>query len=365
MIPWAVRRTGPTGSSRSIRSRIREGACRAGILAVALATATAGGAAADEPSQRVVMVAVPPVLESAVEAALAGWPIQVGSAPGDPGPSMPAAGEKARAVGQAAGAAAVVWIASDGTGHAVWVLDMESGHVIARRLVQPPPWDDVQAAAVALTIKTLLRHSQVVPVMERYGAAEAREAIRAQGAVAAPPPPRTSPLRLETLAAARVRETEAGDVELRLGAGLRWVPPWFDGRASAVARVRSGAGIGLNEESFVGRYTDVEASLAAAARILARGRLALVPSAGASLHFTTIDGSVRTQGTRGRAARVNPSIDGGLAIEMEVGKLVRVSVGGELSYALRRQAYLVGGDPVLTLPTIESEFAAVVSVPVY
>jgi hypothetical protein len=339
---------------------------RLGVLALAAAMATAGGAAADEPVRRVVMVSAPAGLESAVEAALAAWPIQVTSAAGDPGPTMPAAGDKARAIGQATGAGAVVWLASDGTGHAVWVLDVESGHVTARRLAQGPPFDDLAAAAVALTIKTLLRHSQVVPVMERYGVEEARRELRAE-AVARPsqPPARESPLRLETLVGARVRPTEAGDVELRLGAGARWVPSWFGGRGSAIARIRSGAGTGLNEESFVGRYTDVETSLAVAARILARGRYALVPSAGASLHFTSIDGSIRSQGTRGRAARVNPSLDAALAIEIQVGQLVRVSVGGELSYALRRQAYLVGGDPVFTLPTIESEFAAVVSVPLY
>jgi len=341
---------------------------RLGVLALCVALATAGGAEADEPSQRVVMVAAPAALEAAVEAALAGWPIQVSSAPGEPGATMPAAGERARAIGQSTGAGAVVWIASDGTGHAVWVLDVASGHVTARRLQQPPPWDDLAAAAVALTIKTLLRHSQVVPVMERYGVEEARDQLRAEAAAArpaAPPVERESPLRLETLVGARIRPTEAGDVELRLGAGLRWLPPRFGGRASLMARIRSGPGIGLSEESFVGRYTDVESGLAVAARILARGRIALVPSAGASLHFTSIDGSIRTQGTRGRASRINPSLDGGVAIEMRVGELVRVSVGGELSYALRRQAYLVGGDAVLTLPTIESEFAAVVSVPVY
>jgi hypothetical protein len=338
---------------------------RLGVLALAAAMATAGGAAADEPTRRVVMVSAPAGLEAAVEAALAGWPIQVTSAAGDPGPSMPAAGDRARAIGQATGAGAVVWLAGDGTGHAVWVLDVDSGHVTARRLAQGPPFDDITAAAVALTIKTLLRHSQVVPVMERYGVAEARQELQAEVAAARPSPePRESPLRLETLAGARVRPTEAGDVELRLGAGARWEPPWLGGRGSAVARIRSGAGIGLNQDSFVGRYTDVETSLAVAARILARGRFALVPAAGASLHFTSIDGSIRSQGTRGRASRVNPSLDGALAIDIQVGQLVRVSVGGELSYALRRQAYLVGGDPVLTLPRIESEFAAVVSVPV-
>ncbi len=331
--------------------------------------ATAGGAAADEPTGRVVMVAAPAGLESAVEAALASWPIQVTSAPGDPGATMPAAGDRARAIGQATGAGAVVWLASDGSGHAVWVLDVESGHVTARRLPQAPPFDDLTAAAVALTIKTLLRHSQVVPVMERYGVEAAREQLRAEAqANQRPQPPaagaREQPLRLETLAAARVRSTEAGDVELRLGGGVRWAPPWFGGRGSAVARVRSGTGIDVSDDSFIGRYTDVAASLAVAARILARGRLALVPSAGASLHFTSIDGSIRSQGTRGRASRVNPSLDGGLAIEIQVGQLLRVSVGGELSYAVRRQAYLVGGDPVLTLPAIESEFAAVVSVPI-
>jgi hypothetical protein len=317
------------------------------------------------------VVSAPAGLTPAVEAALAGWPIDVSSAAGEPGASMPQAGARARAIGEAAGADAVVWIASDGTGHAVWVLDVESGRVTARHLPQAPPYDDATAAAVALTVKTLLRHSRAAPVLERYGVEEARETLRAELAAA---PPATgaaaaaaeAPFRLETLAGARIRPTEAGDVELRLGAGLRHAPAWLGGHGAAFARIRSGAGVGLNEPEFVGRYTDLQVSLGAAARILAWGtNLALVPAAGASLHVTSIDGSIRTQGTRARASRSNPSLDGALALDIQVGDLVRLSVGGEVSYALRRQAYLVRGEPVLTLPRFEGEITAAVSVPLH
>lgn len=339
------------------------------VIALAGLMATDGAAAAQEERvERVAMVAAPAGLEEALEAALAGWPIQVSSASGDPGATMPAAGEKARAIGQAEGVGAVVWIASDGTGHAVWVLDVDSGRVTARRLPQPPPYDEPTAAAVALTIKTLLRHGRVTPVLERYGVEEAREVLRAEVAASRPPaaaPAREPLVRLDTIAGARIRPTEGRDVELRLGAGLRYQPAWLGGRGAAVARIRSGTGVGLNEPDFIGRYTDVQASLGAAARFLSWRRLAVVPAAGASLHFTSIDGSIRSQGARGRASRVNPSIDGAIAIELQVGQLVRLSVSGELSYALRRQVYLVAGDPVLTLPRLEGEIGAALSVPVY
>ncbi len=338
-------------------------------LALALAMAAGGAAGAgDERVARLLMVSAPPGLEEAVETALAGWPIQVTSASGDPGASMPAAGEKARAIGQAEGAGAVVWTANDGSGQAVWVLDVDSGRVTARRLPQPPPWDEPTAAAVALTIKTLLRHSRVAPVLERYGVEEAREALRAElvaSRPAAPAPERAWSLRLATLVGARIRPTEGRDLELRLGAGVELAPALLAGRAAAVARVRSGTGVELNQPDFTGRYYDLTASLGAAARILAWRRVALVPAAGASFHFTSIDGSIKSQGARGSASRVNPSLDGALAIEVQVGQLLRVSVGGELSYALRRQVYLVAGDPVLTLPRLESEIGAALSVPIH
>ena len=340
---------------------------RVRLLALALLVATGGAAAAQaERVERVAMVAAPAGLEAALEAALAGWPIQVSSASGEPGATMPASGEKALAIGRAEGAGAVVWLASDGTGTAVWVLDVDSGRVTARQL-PPPPYDEPTAAAVALTIKTLLRHSRVAPVLERYGVAEAREVLETSVAASRRPaaPAPGSSVRLDTIAGARVRPTEGRDLELRLGAGLRYQPAWLGGRGAAVARIRSGTGVGLDEPDFVGRYSDVTASLGAAARFTAWRRLALVPAAGASLHLTSIDGSIRSQGARARAARINPSIDGGLAIELEVGQLVRLSVGGELSYALRRQVYLVGGDPVLTLPRLEGEIGAALSVPLY
>ncbi|HEU5055674.1 MAG TPA: hypothetical protein VFU21_04090 [Kofleriaceae bacterium] len=335
------------------------------LRVVALALALAAGN--DAGAERVVIVSAPAGLEEALETALAGWPIQVTSASGDPGATMPAAGEKAKAIGHAEAAGAVIWTASDGSGHAVWVLDVESGRVTTRALARPPPWDEPTAAAVALTIKTLLRHSRVVPVLERYGVEEARAALRAEAPPTAPPAPRERAfsVRLATLAGARIRPTEAGDVELRLGAGVELAPALLGGRAAAVLRIRSGTGVGLDEPDYAGRYLDLTTSLGAAARILAWRRLALVPSAGASLHFTSIDGSIPSQGARGSAARINPSVDGSLAIELEVGELLRVSVTGEVSYALRRQVYLVGGDPVLTLPRLESEIGAALSVPVY
>lgn len=333
------------------------------VIALVALVVGALAASADEP-RRVVMMSPPPGLDTAVESALAGWPIAVTTAQGDPGATMPAAGEKARAIGAAEGAGAVVWIASDGTGHAVWVYDVPSGRVTARRLAHPPPFDEPTAAAVALTIKTLLRHSAVVPVLERYGVEEARAQLRAEVAAGgARSLAREPPIRLETVAGARIRPTEASDLELRLGAGLRYTPGWLGGRGSALARIRTGSGVAVTEPDFVGRYSDLTASLGAAARFLAGSRVALVPSAGASLHFTSIDGAVRSQAARGHASRINPSLDGAIAIELQVGQLVRLSVSGEMSYALRRQVYLVGGDPVLTLPRLEAEIGVAVSVP--
>ena len=323
-------------------------------MALACSAVCAGRAAADQPAERVLLVAPPAGLEPAVRAALSAWPITVVVDDADdipsPGPSMPGSAERARALAARHRAGAVVWLSDDGGGgHALWIYDRASRRTAARRLTRTPPFDEPTAAAVALSIKTLLRHSSVVPAVERYGVEEARVEIASR-------PPR---LLIDTLAGARIRPRGPG-AEPRLGVGVRAAIA----RLALAARFHVGPGVSVDAPRFTGQFSDLQLAGGLAARIpLGRG-LELWPGAGASLHFTEIDGAVPGQANRARARRVNPTVDGGLSLELGLPRWpwLRLSASAGASYAIRRQIYLVGGEPVLTLRRVELEIGAALSV---
>src|SRR5205823_1369678 len=106
--------------------------------------------------------------------------------------------------GAAQKATAVVWTTPDGY---VWIFDVESGQAMARRVEASSPLDASAAAAVALSVKTLLRSTAVAPPAERIGVARPREE-----------------LRLEALVGAQVLFGDPKDAELRLGLALAWYP---------------------------------------------------------------------------------------------------------------------------------------------
>ena len=344
------------GAARPTRLS-RAGACAASL---AVAVCLTGGTARAE-GQRVLLVAPPRGLEPAVRTALSPWPIEVrvtGQVPGDassgdvrrPGATMPGSAERARALAAEHAAGAVVWLSDDGDGgHALWIYDADSDRATARRLARRPPFDEPTAAAVALTVKTLLRHSSVVPAVERYGAAAAR-------------PAQLPHLLADTIASLRIRRTGAGDVEPRVGVGVRVAPGRLASLGALAASVHIGPGVSVDAPAFTGQFSDLQISAALAARIPLRRALELWPRLGGSLHVTAIDGAVTGQARRARVERVNPGLDAGAALELALRPWLRASLVAGGSYAMRRQIYLVAGEPVLTVPRLELEVGAALSV---
>lgn len=323
----------------------------------------ASTAVADE-AKRVLLVAPPAGLDAAVRTALSAWPIVVvttasssSTAVQMPGASMPSSAERARALASAHRAGAVVWLSDDGLGgRALWIYDAGSRRTSARRLVRPPPFDEPTAAAVALSVKTLLRHSSVVPVFERYGAVAARAEIIS----------RPSRLLVDTLIANRVRPAGAGN-ELRLGVGVRAAPGALASLGAVVASFQAGPGVAVDSAEFTGRFSDRQISAALAARLpLRRGapRVELWPRLGGSVHFTEIEGAVPAQGVRALVRRLNPTADAGLSLEFALPEWpwVRLSAVAGASYMLRRQVYLVGGEPVLTVRRLEIDVGVALAV---
>ena len=146
-------------------------------LSIALACwAGASPSYAQDGARRVVLVSPGAELEQAARAALEPWSVQLTVVAGpSPGATAPFANEAARAIAEANHAGAVVWVSQHDAGYALWVFDLASHRVTERALGTGPPFDEATAAAVALSVKTLLRHSAVAPEAERFGAAGVEE----------------------------------------------------------------------------------------------------------------------------------------------------------------------------------------------
>lgn len=299
-----------------------------------------------EPAGKVVLIDPPQLLVPATKVALAPWGIGVARAPGPvPDPSMPHSSDRARDFAAEHGARAVVWISSDAHGPALWTYDRKSDRVVVRRLSPGPPTDEASAAAVALTIKTLLRHSMAAPVQERFGSR-------------APSPPFAAAWHFEAQLSWRHTGGNADSEQARLGVGAsRGGADW-----RVAAHLRMGTGLDVVGPGFSGAFSAVTASLELR-RPWQLGPLTLGPSAGLSAHVHRIEGALRS-GAEVSASRFNPSFElGGFALwwpDAAIGVGARL----ESSAYLRRQRYLVRGRPVLELPRADWEGGVWMVVPI-
>lgn len=357
--PTRGRCLGDLRPDRGVRYRERVLSSRGWSVAVVVAVLAIALRAHADGGRRVVLIDPDRALRDAVRTTLSPWALSVETAAGPaPDPSMPGSGDRARALADDHGAVAVLWITDSADGPALWAYDREDDRVAVRRLGSPPPFDAATAAAVALSIKTLLRHSAAAPEDERYGA-DATPPPR----FALPGPEVRGMVRLEAGASARHGDTGAEATSLRLGLGAAWSPRATRRRLELAARVEIGSRLEARGDDFVGQLSDLTLSARARVPLLLRPRLALVPFAGASLHATEISGSIPSEQAPASAGHVNPSLDGGALLRWAVSPRLELAATAELSWVLRRQRYLVRGAPVFELPPVEAELGVTVSFP--
>jgi hypothetical protein len=347
----------------------------AAVFSTLLAAGTAHAAPDDvgaHASPKVVVLSGNPTLDRALRMSLGPWRmrLEVVSAR-SPGSSMPISAMRARVLAQELSADALVWISDTSEGAALWVHDARTGNVTARS-TPSPPFDIPTAAALALSVKTVLRASGLAPEGRDAGAEEPEPAPLPRTPVsrppqvtpAEPPPPpedipeieRPPPREYELIAlpeptwqlvvhgAVRVGAFEPEENGARYGLQLRW-SPW----AEASSNWRRGLWFGLDAETstpwvvsrpeFEGEYWDIAPGLCVGMMRPLSKVVQLGLQVTGSLHFVSLSGTLTSTSRNASIATQSPSVMLRPELGFRVGNVTFLLQPGVGTF-MKRQAYL-------------------------
>lgn len=289
--------------------------------------------------RRLALIAPDAELHHQVDIALAAWGIEVTTSDAmPPGAALPHAQLRAEALAAELNADAIAWVAPAGDGAVLLMFDVTTSHVASRVLGVHPPFDEATSAAVALSLKTLLRSSAIAPERERFGARPA------------PRKPEEPPVwRIDAMTAFRAMRGESA--ELRAGVGTAVFPRAIGDVLGVGAAVSFGPGAHASTSSFSGMLSDVALSADVRARLPFGGRLTLEPSIGPTLHIFSLDGTALRLSEPVHANRTDPSVDAALTLGVSLGN---ISLGARVAggYFLRYQRYFVGDSTALSLSPV-------------
>jgi hypothetical protein len=319
---------------------------------------TLGTLSARAKEGRVVLVELDPRVTDAISVALSPWGLSVTSLQGPaPGAEVGAAAEGARAVASAQRADAVVWIAASRQPNeraSLWVYDAQTQQLAVRPLNAAAPFTDTEAAAVALSVKTILRASPLLAEPDRPEPPPPQSRGLAETPIAAPPSPAPSPsrthLRFESAVGGRAPtgSTSALEPWVALGASL-WparVRPLGFGFA-----LQAGPGTTVQESAFRGLTREGSVEITARLRGVVAPWLALEVGAGPALYVTSFDGS--TAPTTVHAIRSNPALDVGGVVDFTVGGHIALGVVGDASLLLLHQTYYLDSVQLFVEPMMD------------
>jgi hypothetical protein len=333
------------------------------ILALVVASLTASLAArasepdaaasdATAPSLRVVIIAPEAAFERALRRALTPWSMRVSALTTEaPGDVMPASSTRARTMAEAEGADALVWISSNSEGRALWVYDVRSDSVSARP-VPPPPFSEARAAALALSVKTVLRAPLEAPEL----AEPAAPPLPAVSALSDQPEAEAedasvSPARLQLVlgGSARLNASQPALGNVRQGFQLRWAPFVNDARWAALW-LGVGAEVSvprtLRDEVFRGEYWQLAPELGVGISAHANRWLVWGFGAIASVEYASLSGTVLASGDEARHARFSPALQLRPELGVVWGRASLLLQPGAGVF-LRRQRYYQGDEDVL------------------
>jgi hypothetical protein len=267
----------------------------------------------------------------AISLALSPWGIEtIGSDAPFPERSQPEAVQVAARLARELGVEALVWVTSLKQGSLLWVFDVRTGDVTTRMLTETPPFDSAAAAAVALSVKTVLRASVVAPPEERFGAQV------------------TAPM-LDRISAVEVGAGGhwLGDRQLdfRVGiAGVLWLPAFR--RLGLAVAGSTGPGFRIDDVAYRGRYRElvVGAKLRFLAVHLPAWSAAV--ALGGALHWTTLTGRLLVDSKNSNVDRLNGSVNLETLFSFKLSSRLYFGASLGAAYFPAYRRYLVRGRPV-------------------
>ena len=286
--------------------------------------------ASSDGGRRIVLVGAAEVSTSAVFSALAAWDVEVVRSVER---APPAADAEASARKHAAlnHADAVSWISVSQAGIATLiVVDMADGRVTTRSLDKAPPYDEATAAAIALTVKSVLRSTTLAPAAERTHRAEATTGTGAG---------------VELEVGGGVSRSNVGTMEGRGDLGMSLWPTRVWGLG---LRLSGGPGAEVSTPPLDGTLVNLGAALTARARVPA-GRVSFTFELGPALQAVRLSATLRDLGSPVSVPRIDPAVEGGAAFDVEVGARTRVGVRALGNVLVRSQRFLIGGREALAL----------------
>jgi hypothetical protein len=262
------------------------------------------------------------------------------------------------------GVEGVVWVSISEQGALLWVFDAHTDEVTTRLLSRPPPFDGATAAAVALSVKTVLRPSLTARPPS-------------------PPSPPSPPPEVEReQATVRVERTQAGAgsfaLELRGGAELVR-PGALEPRGEALALLwilaadrlgmsivaSTGPGVRIEDARYRGKYRDVALGGAARFRVLRGQSFSTTLALGGAAHWTTLRGAVVSGSAERTVRRLNASLDAEACASFSVGGGLYLGAALGAAYFPRYRRYLVEGRPVFSPWPVASNLKGYVGVELF
>lgn len=226
---------------------------------------------------------------------------------------------------------AVVWISRTEQGPLLWVFDDDTREVSTRMLAAAPPFDGAAAAAVALSVKTVLRATVVAPPAERFGAQVAPSA----------PAEAEHTLALELVVALAMVDRRKVEPRLEV-APVLWLTKHFGLSLEASA----GPGVALESSRFRGRYNELVLGGVARLRLPLAAELSASVSLGGSAHWSALSGQLDDSLEVG-VRRLNASLDAEASASIAFGGVYVGAMLGASYFPVYRR-YLIRGVPLFT-----------------